>query len=262
MASSQPVCIRTPLDLSAVVQVWLTALLKTLGNKSTWTFPKTGKRERTFGRESSRPWESYSQGMYKLQHLQLLGRTEALAGARQGSFLPPVDTTHLSTGIPFPPTSHMRLLFLQISTCSGAMTRPVKGPISVPALIHVLEKMPRPSPGMELWAIITSTGSTRLDSFCTSARIRGSRSYLRRDGPALPIPDARSPCFAPVSTSSPNSLQWQISPVALCRPMRRGSTSFYNPGPSVPTKRKRCMMVLLFFLWAESYWGSNPNPCV
>lgn len=66
------------------------------------------------------------------------------------------------------PTSHMRLLFLQMSTCSGAMTRPVKGPISVPALIHVLEKMPRPSPGMELCAMITSAGSTRLDSFCTS----------------------------------------------------------------------------------------------
>ena len=63
------------------------------------------------------------------------------------------------------PTSHMRLLFLQMSTCSGAMTRPVKGPISVPALIHVLEKMPRPSPGMELCAMITSAGSTRLDSF-------------------------------------------------------------------------------------------------
>lgn len=68
---------------------------------------------------------------------------------------------------PLPParTSHMRLLFLQMSTCSGAMTRPVKGPISVPALIHVLEKMPRPSPGMELCAMITSAGSTRLDSF-------------------------------------------------------------------------------------------------
>lgn len=49
------------------------------------------------------------------------------------------------------------------------MTLPVKGPISVPALIQVLEKMPSPSPGMELWAMITSDGSTRLDSFCTSA---------------------------------------------------------------------------------------------
>lgn len=67
-------------------------------------------------------------------------------------------------------TSHMRLLFLHRSTCSGEMTLPVNGPISVPALIQVLEKMPSPSPGMELWAIITSDGSTRLESFCTSAR--------------------------------------------------------------------------------------------
>ncbi|TNN73797.1 hypothetical protein EYF80_016005 [Liparis tanakae] len=36
------------------------------------------------------------------------------------------------------------------STCSGDRTLPVKGPISVPALIQVFEKMPRPSPGMEL----------------------------------------------------------------------------------------------------------------
>lgn len=65
-------------------------------------------------------------------------------------------------------TSHMRLLFLHRSTCSGEMTLPVNGPISVPALIQVLEKMPSPSPGMELWAMITSDGSTRLDNFCTS----------------------------------------------------------------------------------------------
>lgn len=68
-------------------------------------------------------------------------------------------------------TSHIRLLFLKRSTCSGDKTLPVKGPISVPALIHVLEKMPRPSPGIELWAMITSLGSTRLESFCTSAKI-------------------------------------------------------------------------------------------
>lgn len=66
-------------------------------------------------------------------------------------------------------TSHIRLLFFSRSTCSGDSTLPVKGPISVPALIHVLEKMPSPSPGMELWAMITSLGRTRLDSFCTSA---------------------------------------------------------------------------------------------
>lgn len=47
-------------------------------------------------------------------------------------------------------TSHIRLLFLHRSTCSGEITLPVNGPISVPALIHVLEKMPSPSPGMEL----------------------------------------------------------------------------------------------------------------
>lgn len=117
-----------------------------------------------------------------------------MAGAGQGSFLTPVDTTpggSQPTCHPFPrlpPTSHIRLLFLQISTCSGAMTRPVKGPISVPALIHVLEKMPRPSPGMELWAMITSTGSTRLDSFCTSVGIRGSWSLSaqRRPCPSHP----------------------------------------------------------------------------
>lgn len=67
-------------------------------------------------------------------------------------------------------TSHIRLLFFSRSTCSGDKTLPVKGPISVPALIQVLEKMPRPSPGIELWAMITSLGSTRLDNFCTSAK--------------------------------------------------------------------------------------------
>lgn len=40
----------------------------------------------------------------------------------------------------------MRLLFLYRSMCSGEMRRPVNGPISVPALIHVLEKIPKPSP--------------------------------------------------------------------------------------------------------------------
>lgn len=40
----------------------------------------------------------------------------------------------------------MRLLFLYRSMCSGAISRPVNGPISVPALIHVLEKIPKPSP--------------------------------------------------------------------------------------------------------------------
>lgn len=65
-------------------------------------------------------------------------------------------------------TSHIRLLFFSRSTCSGDRTLPVKGPISVPALIQVLEKMPSPSPGIELWAMITSLGSTRLDNFCTS----------------------------------------------------------------------------------------------
>lgn len=81
----------------------------------------------------------------------------------------------------------MRLLFLQMSTCSGAMTRPVKGPISVPALIHVLEKMPRPSPGMELCAMITSAGSTRLDSFCTSvAAARAREAGSEPEGPAHP----------------------------------------------------------------------------
>lgn len=77
----------------------------------------------------------------------------------------------------------MRLLFLQRSTCSGEMTRPVNGPISVPALIQVLEKMPSPSPGMELWAMITSDGSTRLESFCTSA---GGGRGLGRDPPPPP----------------------------------------------------------------------------
>lgn len=69
-------------------------------------------------------------------------------------------------------TSHMRLLFLNRSTCSGDKSLPVKGPISVPALIQVFEKMPKPSPGIELWAMITSLGSTRLESFCTSANIK------------------------------------------------------------------------------------------
>lgn len=94
-------------------------------------------------------------------------------------------------------TSHMRLLFLHRSTCSGEMTLPVNGPISVPALIQVLEKMPSPSPGMELWAIITSDGSTRLESFCTSARGEmaqkgtavGERGESRGGGdPAQPRP--------------------------------------------------------------------------
>lgn len=151
---------------------------------------------------------------------QLSGRTEAPAGTRQGSLLTPVATNCSPTPPqrvsppasprPFPklrPTSHIKLLFLQISTCSGAMTRPVKGPISVPALIHVLEKMPRPSPGMELWAMITSTGSTRLDSFCTSAggaggrRVRGTRSCPRARGPA---PRTRSHPAVPARTGGPN----------------------------------------------------------
>lgn len=75
-------------------------------------------------------------------------------------------------------TSHMRLLFLSRSTCSGEMIVPVNGPISVPALIQVLEKMPRPSPGIELWAMITSLGSTRLDSFWTSANRKKRVGYL------------------------------------------------------------------------------------
>lgn len=83
----------------------------------------------------------------------------------------------------------MRLLFLHRSTCSGEMTLPVNGPISVPALIQVLEKMPSPSPGMELWAMITSDGSTRLDSFCTSAGGgRGLGKGTRRPPPAPPLP--------------------------------------------------------------------------
>lgn len=73
----------------------------------------------------------------------------------------------------------MRLLFLSRSTCSGDRTLPVKGPISVPALIQVFEKMPRPSPGIELWAMITSLGSTRLDSFCTSARKKKKEKKTR-----------------------------------------------------------------------------------
>lgn len=98
-------------------------------------------------------------------------------------------------------TSHMRLLFLHRSTCSGEMTLPVNGPISVPALIQVLEKMPSPSPGMELWAIITSDGSTRLESFCTSARREmaqkgtgaGERGETGGDGdPAQPRPQPRT----------------------------------------------------------------------
>lgn len=67
-------------------------------------------------------------------------------------------------------TSHMRLLFLKRSTCSGEMTLPVNGPISVPAFIQVLEKMPSPSPGMELCAMMTSLGSTKLESFWTSGK--------------------------------------------------------------------------------------------
>lgn len=43
----------------------------------------------------------------------------------------------------------MRLLFLYRSMCSGEMRRPVNGPISVPALIQVLEKIPKPSPGKQ-----------------------------------------------------------------------------------------------------------------
>lgn len=87
-------------------------------------------------------------------------------------------------------TSHMRLLFLHRSTCSGEMTLPVKGPISVPALIQVLEKMPSPSPGMELWAMITSDGSTRLDSFCTSAGggRRFGKGTRRRPPPTAALP--------------------------------------------------------------------------
>jgi len=73
----------------------------------------------------------------------------------------------------------MRLLFLSRSTCSGDRTLPVKGPISAPALIQVFEKMPRPSPGMELWAMITSLGSTRLDSFCTSANRNKKREHVK-----------------------------------------------------------------------------------
>lgn len=46
-------------------------------------------------------------------------------------------------------TSHMRLLFLYRSMCSGEIRRPVNGPISVPALIHVLEKIPKPSPARQ-----------------------------------------------------------------------------------------------------------------
>lgn len=85
----------------------------------------------------------------------------------------------------------MRLLFLHRSTCSGEMTLPVNGPISVPALIQVLEKMPSPSPGMELWAMITSDGSTRLDNFCTS--VGGEEGSEKGPGtfhpaPAPPLP--------------------------------------------------------------------------
>lgn len=106
------------------------------------------------------------------------------------------------------PTSHMRLLFLQISTRSGAMTRPVKGPISVPALIHVLEKMPRPSPGMELCAMITSAGSTRLDSFCTSAvgaRGEPGQSLRQRRPGSCPPGPRPSPAHL---TNTTSALEW------------------------------------------------------
>lgn len=46
-------------------------------------------------------------------------------------------------------TSHIRLLFLYRSMCSGDTRRPVNGPISVPALIQVLEKIPSPSPAAQ-----------------------------------------------------------------------------------------------------------------
>jgi hypothetical protein len=64
-----------------------------------------------------------------------------------------------------------------------------------------LEKMPRPSPGMELWAMITSTGSTRLDSFCTSAQegkeagqslSHEARPFLVLDLPVLKVLPASS----------------------------------------------------------------------
>lgn len=117
-------------------------------------------------------------------------------------------------------TSHIRLLFLYRSMCSGDTRRPVNGPISVPALIQVLEKMPRPSPGTtenskegvsrtrhrwlkrdqrthrglqvslpgtELWAMITSLGKTRLDSFCTSGHKHSAQIFM-------------STCVTPAST--------------------------------------------------------------
>lgn len=73
----------------------------------------------------------------------------------------------------------MRLLFFSRSTCSGDKTLPVKGPISVPALIQVLEKIPSPSPGIELWAMITSLGSTRLDNFCTSGDLKKKKDIVK-----------------------------------------------------------------------------------
>lgn len=107
----------------------------------------------------------------------------------------------------------MRLLFLHRSTCSGEMTLPVKGPISVPALIQVLEKMPSPSPGMELWAMITSEGSTRLDSFCTSAgggTGLGKGTRRRADPPAAPLPPPRSPGWRRGRAGVPGE-QWEGS---------------------------------------------------
>lgn len=134
-------------------------------------------------------------------------------------------------------TSHMRLLFLHRSTCSGEMTLPVNGPISVPALIQVLEKMPSPSPGMELWAIITSDGSTRLESFCTSARGengseryrgRGEGGNRRRQGPR-PTP-AQTPGLSLLNAQPGSHKALQGSPGALRRYLGKASRTGRGSG--------------------------------
>lgn len=136
-------------------------------------------------------------------------------------------------------TSHMRLLFLHRSTCSGEMTLPVNGPISVPALIQVLEKMPSPSPGMELWAMITSDGSTRLESFCTSARGETSSERDRgegeegdrgRRGPRPTPAPAQTPGLSLLNAQPGSHKALQGSPGALRRYLGKASRAGRGSG--------------------------------
>lgn len=108
-----------------------------------------GRNLQTSGKEDRLPGTTHgpAQSAYRFQQ----GKNQQWV--RQAARAPPYYPTLQQSTLLFPhphdpetlPTSHMRLLFLQMPTCSGAMTRPVKGPSRCRPWIHVLEKMPRPS---------------------------------------------------------------------------------------------------------------------